>query len=238
MKLMRRIGVGTKARRDAGLTLVELLVAMSLTGVLLAALASLFIGATKTTHNTQNRLEEINDGRVAISIMGRAMRTAILPNQLFDSTSTETSAFISAAPNSLRFYANIDNPSNTVGPTKVTYGVAGGVLTQVTQTPNTFDADNPVYVYCNPGPGCPVKTKTLARGVLTTAPIFRYYDSLGGELTGSPLSDTQLDAVDSVDISVVVAKPGAGGNGTTFALRVAMPNHDAVQRLNDEETTP
>jgi prepilin-type N-terminal cleavage/methylation domain-containing protein len=238
MTLMQRIGAGQQARRDAGLTLPELLVAMSLTGVLLAALASLFLGATKTTHGTQNRLEEINDGRVAISIMGRAMRTAILPNQLFDSTSTETSAFISATPTSLRFYANIDNPANTVGPTKVAYQVAGGVLTQVTQTPNVFDADNPVYVYCVPGPGCPTKTKVLSRDVLTSSAIFRYYDSLGNELVGSPLTDDQLDAVDSVDISVTVSKSGSGGGGSTFALRVAMPNHDAVQRLNDEEATP
>jgi prepilin-type N-terminal cleavage/methylation domain-containing protein len=238
MRLTRRIGAGQQARRDAGLTLPELLIAMSLTGVLLAALASLFIGATKTTHGTQNRLEEVNDGRVAISIMGRAMRTAILPNQLFDVSSTDTSAFISATPTSLRFYANIDNPANSVGPTKVTYGVAAGVLTQITQTPNPFVPANPVYVYCAPGAGCPTKTKILARGVLTSSPIFRYYDSLGNELIGSPLNDDQLDAVDSVDISVTVSKPGSGGNGTTFALRIAMPNHDAVQRLEDEETTP
>jgi type II secretory pathway pseudopilin PulG len=237
MRFMRRIGAGQQARRDVGLTLVELLTAMSLTGVLLAALASLFLGATKTTHGTQNRLEEINDGRVAISSMGRALRTAILPSQLFDVSSDDT-AFISAESNKLRFYANIDNPGNSVGPTKVTYEVTGGVLTQVTQIPNPFVPANPVYVYCVPSPTCPTKTKVLARGVLTSSPIFRYYDSLGNALTGSPLSDDKLAAVDSVDVSVTVAKPGSGGNGSTFALRVAMPNHDAVQRLTDEETTP
>lgn len=236
MTFLGRIRDREQRRRDDGLTLVELLIAMALTSILLVTCSTIFLGSTRTAHGTQSRLDEINDGRVAIASMGRAMRTAILPSQLFYASSTETSAFISADSTSLRFYANIDNPGNIIGPTKVVYGVAAGVLTQTTQTPNAFDPLNPVYVYCAPGPGCPTKTKILARGVLTSSAIFRYYDSLGVEMTGAPsLTTDQLDGVDSVDISVTVSKPGSGGGGSTFALRVAMPNHDAVQRLNDEE---
>jgi hypothetical protein len=237
MRLLQRIRSREQLARDAGLSLVELLTAMALTSILLITCATLFIGSTKTAHGTQSRLEEINDGRVAIASMGRSMRTAILPSQLFYATSTDTSAFISADAQSLRFYANIDNPNNIIGPTKVTYAVAGGVLTQTTQIPNTFDPANPIYIYCTPGPTCPTKTKILSRNVVTSSPIFRYYDSLGTELVGAPqLNDDQLDSVDSVDVIVTVAKSGSGGGGSTFALRVAMPNHDAAMRANDEES--
>ena len=125
MAALRRV-VGDPSRREAGLTLTEMLTTMMLTGLLLGMCATLFIGSTRSVHGTQNRLEEISDGRIAISSMGRAIRTAILPSQLFDSSSVEQSAFISATPTSLRFYANLDNPGNTVGPSKVSYDVSPG----------------------------------------------------------------------------------------------------------------
>ena len=226
----------TRSGSDRGITLVEVLVAMALSSIVLATCATLFLGSLRTTTGTQGRLEEINDGRVAISAMGKAMRTAILPSQLSDTTSTETAAFIEATPSSIRFYANIDNPNNSVGPSKVTYSVASGDLRQTFQRPNAFDPPSPVFVYCTPSSTCVTpRTKLLAKGVVVTgAPIFTYYDALGNTLAGATLTAAQLEIVDSVDISVTVAKKGVGGNGSTFVLRVALPNHDAVMRAENE----
>jgi Tfp pilus assembly protein PilV len=221
---------------DKGIGLVEVLVAMALMSIVLVTCATLYIGSLRTTKGTQGRLEEINDGRIAISSIGRAMRTAILPSQLADTTSTETAAFIEATPNSIRFYANIDNPNNSVGPSKVTYSVVSGELRQTFQPPNAFDPLDPVFVYCVPGPGCATRDKVLARGVVTgTDAIFTYYDALGNKLTGSNLTADQLEVVDSVDVAVTVAKSGVGGNGSTYVLRVALPNHDAVVRAAENE---
>ncbi len=225
-----------RSGRDSGLSLVEVLVAMALTSIVLATSATLFLGSLRTTQETQGRLEEINDGRVAIASMGKALRTAILPSQLFDTTSTEAAAFIEATPTSIRFYANLNNANNAVGPSKVTYLVVNGELRQTVQRPNTFDPTNPVFVYCNPGPGCVLPDTILARGVAVTGnPIFAYYDALGVKITGSSLTAAQLEIVDSVDLSVTVAKKGVGGSGSTFVLRVALPNHDAVMRAENEE---
>ena len=88
---------------------------------MLATCATLFLGSLKTSYGTQGRLEEVNDGRVAISAMGKALRTAILPSQLFDATSTVEAAFIEATPTSIRFYGNLNNASNLIGPSKITY---------------------------------------------------------------------------------------------------------------------
>jgi prepilin-type N-terminal cleavage/methylation domain-containing protein len=220
--------------KDSGLSLMELLVAMALSSIVLATCATLFLGSLKTTTGTQGRLEEVNDGRVAISAMGKAMRTAILPSQLFDSTSTVEAAFIEATPTSIRFYGNLNNADNLVGPSKITFEVIGGQLRQTVQKPLAFDPANPKFIYCVPGPGCVLGYTVLARGVLLTgAPIFRYYDALGNTLAGATLTADQLEIVDSVDISVTVAKAGVGGNGSTFVLRVALPNHDAVMRESE-----
>jgi prepilin-type N-terminal cleavage/methylation domain-containing protein len=221
------------ARRgtDRGLGLVEVLVAMALSSIVLATCATLFLSSMRTTTGTSARLEEINDGRVAISAMGKALRTAILPSQLFDTTSTAEAAFIEATPTSIRFYANLNNDSNTVGPSKVSFSVVSGQLRESVQKPLAFDPDNPKFIYCST---CTGPYTVLARGVLLTgAPIFTYYDALGNTLTGATLTLDQLEIVDSVDISVTVAKRGVGGNGSTFVLRVALPNHDAVMRESE-----
>lgn len=222
---------------DRGLSLVEVLVAMALSSIVLATCATLFLGSLKTTTGTQNRLEEINDGRVAIASMSKSLRTAILPSQLFDTTSVDAAAFIEATPVSIRFFGNLNNTNNLVGPSKISYSVVSGELRQTVQKPNAFDAANPVFVYCTPGTtGCTVDYTVLARGVVVTGdPIFTYYDALGTKLTGANLTAAQLEIVDSVDIVVTVAKKGVGGFGSTFVSRVALPNHDAVMRAQDED---
>jgi prepilin-type N-terminal cleavage/methylation domain-containing protein len=221
-----------RVREDAGTTLVELLVVMVVFAVLAGATVALFIGSLRTATGTQARLEEIQDGRIAVSAMGKALRTAILPKQLPGGSIAETAAFIEAKPNSIRFFANINNVDNTVGASKVAFAVdANGVLTQTVQPPDAPNPANPGVHYCTPGPGCAVKTIVLARGVVTGAtPLFVYYDQLGNKLTGSTLTDDQLEVVDSVDIQVTTKQQRASGDGSTYELRVAMPNHDAVVR--------
>jgi prepilin-type N-terminal cleavage/methylation domain-containing protein len=223
-------------RDDRGLTLVELGVTMMIMGVIAAAATALYVGTLRTATGTQSRLEEINDGRIAVSAMSRALRTAILPSQLYDTSSTETAAFIEATPWSMRFYANINNPDNSIGPSRVTYTVtAAGELVETMQRPNQPVIDNR-YIYCDPTlPGCPVSRKILARGVDPAAPIFTYYDPLGASLTGSTLTQEQMESIDSVDLTLTVQQRGSGGGGSTYVNRIALPNHDAVIRAEEED---
>lgn len=233
MRLSRRVRHG---ERDAGTSLVELSVTMLIFSSLLIACSALYIGSLRTATGTQSRLEEINDGRIAVSAMSRTLRTAILPSQLQDTSSAETAAFIEATPQSIRFYANIDNAGNVVGPSKVTYTVVSGELIETVQPPNPRTGTSRAFIYCTPGPACPTRQKVLARGMSGTgAAVFTYYDALGQQLSGASLTDEQLEIVDSVDVVVTVVQPGSGGDGTTYASRVAMPNHDAVMRAENEE---
>jgi prepilin-type N-terminal cleavage/methylation domain-containing protein len=220
--------------RDAGMTLTELLIVMMVFSILLTACVAIYAGSLRSSTSTQARLEEVNDGRIAVSAMGRSLRTAILPSQLPDTTSTDTAAFIEATPFSIRFFANIDNSGNNVGASKVTYSVTGGVLTETVQAPDARPPGVTALTYCTPGPGCPVKTRILARGVVVTGdPIFRYYDELGIQLAGASLTQSQMEDVDSMDIALTNKKSRSTGDGSTYVLRVALPNHDAIIRSEE-----
>jgi prepilin-type N-terminal cleavage/methylation domain-containing protein len=223
-------------RSDAGLTLTEMLVSMMIMGILIAAVATLYLGSLRSSTGTRARLEEVNDGRIAVSAMTRSLRTAILPSQLYDAAAVDQAAFIEASPFEMRFYANIDNPDNTIGPTRVTYTVnANGDLMETKQRPNQPIVDNR-FIYCDPAsPTCAVDQRVLARGVDPAASIFTYYDALGLPFPAAELTQEQMENIDAVDIVLTVEQAGSGGNGSTYVSRIALPNHDAVIRSQDGE---
>lgn len=230
LALLRRVPT---ARDDRGITLTETLVTMLVLGFVLAAVMSLFTSSLRTASATNKRLEEIADGKIAVSVMTRSLRTAILPSQLYDTASTDTAAFIKAKPDEISFFANLENIDNTVGPSKVTYLVdAGGVLRESVQPPLPRAAGVTRFTYCDPNlASCAVKRRILARNVdLTQGSIFAYYNAMSVKLVGDPLPLADLESVDSVDVTLTVRVAGSGGNGTTYTSRVALPNHDAVIR--------
>jgi hypothetical protein len=231
-------GRGQKLGDDAGLTLVELSVAMLLTGLLITSCLALYTSALRTASGTQSRLEEISDGRIAMAAVSRSLRTAILPNQLFDTASTDTAAFIEATPWSVRFFANIDNPGNTVGPSKVTYTIQGDRLIETIQPPNPRAAGETVFTYCDPADAsCPVRTRTLAWNVQQPAgqPLFTYFDQLGNAFSATtPLTQADMERVDAVDLRLTLFTGRSGGDGTTYVTRVSLPNRDAVS-TDDED---
>ena len=141
---MRKFFVRPDMRRDEGLSMPELTVTMLVMSVVLAGLATLFIGSLNTAVGTQARLEEVSDARIAVSSMGRTLRTAILPSQLYDSASTASAAFIQAEPRAISFYANVDNVNNAVGPTRVRYWIdSAGVLYESKQVPTPVHRVSP-----------------------------------------------------------------------------------------------
>jgi hypothetical protein len=114
----------------------------------------------------------------------------------------------------------------------VTYSVTNGDLVETIQRPNAHPANVYTYAYCTPGPACPVRTRTLARNVVTTAPVFTYYDASAAKITTSTLTLADLAKVDSIEVGVTVKKTGKNAaRATSFVQRVALPNADSVVRI-------
>lgn len=228
---------------DAGFTLVEVSVAILVSGVVAAAAAVMFNAGLKSNQTTEARLDTINSARVSVESMSRTLRTAVLPRQLDDAGNTDA-AFLAAAGSEVRFYANINNPDNVIGPSRVTYRVVDGTLLQTIQPPDPHAPDDHDYTYCDPtAAGCSVSTSALAHGVTSSAPVFTYFDDAGAALpltascAGTPcLPLASLDVIDAVEVRVSVAAPAkvTGIGPSSYVVRVALPNNDAIIREDSQ----
>ncbi|MFN8167191.1 MAG: type II secretion system protein [Candidatus Nanopelagicales bacterium] len=238
--LDRRV-LGRLGRDDDGVTLVELIVTMVVLGLLTGALVLMASASMRVSSNTKERMDQSNSAQIAMERVSRNLRTAVLQSQL---TTTCTlaicteSAFLKGTPTTVQFYADVDNPKNSVGPSRVTYDVTGGVLTETVQKPDSPTPDAAGYHYCTSGPGCVIRTTVLATDVSTATAVFSFYTAADPTnaialTTGQQLSAAQLKAVDSIDVAINVQRAG-GANvaGASMVQRVALPNADSVVRTD------
>jgi prepilin-type N-terminal cleavage/methylation domain-containing protein len=218
---------------DRGLTLPEVIITMFILGVVLAGVQTTLIIAQRTVGANVVRVDQSQQGRLAMESMSKVLRTAVLPSQLNGTCSgCDLAAFLRAESNKMQFYANINNAANIVGPSRVTYErLANGELWETIQPPNAHAPTDYNYQYCTVGsPGCVVKSRILAKGVQSTVPLFTYYNKSGTVLgSGGVLTSAQLSLVDSVDVYVSVkASPNSTVPATSFTTRVSLPNADSV----------
>ena len=230
------------ARGDAGVTMAEMSVTTLVLGLLLASIAGMVVSSERITSGVKERLDQSNAATIAMQRISRNLRTAVLQSQLTTAciiAACTDSAFLVGSPTQVSFYADVDNPKNSVGPSRVTYTVTGGQLIETVQKPDSPVPDTSGYHYCTAGTtGCVIRTEVLASGVQTTSPVFAYYTAAAPSTamtmaTGNTLSAAQLKTVDSIDVTLQVLLPaGPAVGGATMVQRVALPNADSVVRTD------
>lgn len=233
---------------DEGTTLTELLVTMALFSVVMIAALSLSIGFMKTNADTSTRQDQVDVGRVASEAMSKTLRTAVLPSQLItncaDQTLCEDKAFLLGQKSTVRFYANLNNPGNTIGPSQVSYslttsGATAGDLVEKIQVPDNASVavSGGYYTYCDAESSSAtaackkrLTVRTIAHGVQSsgTSPLFSYYDENGTPLDpgSTGLSADNLAQVAAVELHVTV-QTSATIKSTTYIQRVSLPNVQA-----------
>lgn len=241
----------TARERDLGMTVVEMAVVMLILGIVIAATATLTIGFQRTNAENVARQDQLDSARSSVERISRMLRSAVKPSQLlYNCPGCLADAFMSAGDVSVRFYANVDNPGNTIGPSRVTYavpvtGVDRGVLIETVQVPDPGGPLSTGYVYCDAtatgaSEACKSRltTRRLAEGVSTAEPIFAYYGPDGARLNtgGAGLSGDDLAKVLSVELVLTVestepTKPLP----TTYIQRITLPNAQAVIRQDEED---
>ena len=247
---MSRIGAAVRARarggKDAGTTIVELTVVMIILAFIVGATVTLANGFERTNAENTNRQDQLDMARVAVERMSKTLRTAVKPSQLKCEGCTDTDAFVRGEDFAIQFYANLDNPDNSVGPSRVTYTIAttgadAGKLIERVQIPDSPDP-NPNYTYCDPD--SPTATTTckshlhtqqLAVGVQTATgkPVFSYFRETGAAMLtgGAALTPDQLEKLLSVEIQLTVQSTHAAKpKPTTYVQRIMFPNSDAILR--------
>ncbi|WP_432456436.1 PulJ/GspJ family protein [Cellulomonas iranensis] len=241
MKLLR-----TERRRDAGVSMTELVVAMMIMSLVVIATTTLTIGFERTTAENVARQDQIDAGRVAMARISRNLRMAVSQKQLATScTGCPEQPFVSAGRFGMTFYANIDNKDGSVGPSRVTYSVGTvggvpGVLQESILRPNAAAPGVNGWAYCDPAAASAtadcrsrLTTRRLATGVLTDGPpLFAYFQQGGAPLsapsTGLPGGD--LGKVTSVELTARVGSTGAVRPvATTYVQRVLLGNAIALQ---------
>ncbi len=222
---------GHGRRRDGdterGMTLVELMVTITLTSTVVAVVAGGLVTATKLMGSNSLRLQEVGENQVAIEAMTKTMRTAVEPRLL--GAASDAAAFIQGDAQQVAFYAALSSlvePTGAgmtqYGPVRVTYTLTDGELVETYQLPDAHLPSDHDYTYCTAGStGCAVRTRVLAANIVD-APIFTYYGESGNSLA-VPLSTSNLEAVDSIDI-VVTSQTAEGTESSTVVSRVSLVN--------------
>jgi hypothetical protein len=103
--------------------LVEILVVVGMLSLILALAVETLILGQRQSGGSVIRLDNASQVRVGTEGMTKAMRTAVLPAQLLDTTCTNclSTAVISADQSSLTFYGNLNNTG--IGPSRISYSV-------------------------------------------------------------------------------------------------------------------
>ena len=192
MKTMKTI----KKIDRRGLTLTELMISLAIFGVIMGVLFGFLVGARNSYSETRERAQYQQSMRAVISLITREVRSAGCdPNDAgFDKF-----AVADAGQLQVRMDLNGDLDFADIGPDEnVSYTFAAGNLTR--------DNGN--------GP------QVILRGV--QAFTFTYFDEVGNQLAGVPLSPANRDLVRFVGINIQGLTDQ--GEPVTYTTRIALRN--------------
>lgn len=209
-------------RREDGLTLIELLVAMGLFAVLLAIVGGTFYSITRATTFAAARDQNSRNASNAMNEIVRQVRAAADNPRV---GASDSPAFISAGTSALQFTTLVSTGRDSV-PQQVTFSVsAAGVLTEKIVAGST--TDNAYYTFSGAG-----STSTIASSIevpaTTATPIFQYLDIGKTVLTPNAAGLLTADQVGQIAFVQVTLRFSSTAstlkNGITLQNTVGLPN--------------
>lgn len=198
------------SRSDAGLTLLELLVAMGVSSILIALVATVFVTTSRVFTDQEGATDS---ARMASTAMNEVTRVVRAGTELPESGKTaNTPVFAYAGAEKIEMAAFIDaESSKDPAPVKVSFG--RNSANELVET--RWAADRYLKIYWK-FRDSPASARTIARSLLApdkTRPLFRYFDKDGAALTpaaGASLSEDQRRNIASVQITMQVQANGSG----------------------------
>lgn len=208
-------------KRESGLSLIELLIAIMLTGLIMTLGVWMFVAGTHSVSLAQSIDGGTRQASNGMNQVARMIRAAT-PNPLANPTPgnpLNAPAVISATATSVQFYAYV-NLSGAESPVMVAYGVSGGILqeTQYPATSNTAGANG----HWDFGAAKP--TRNLCNSIPSGTVVFRYFDKTRAELLPANLTtDTQRAAIASIQVTITIQPTGAA-NAVSITNTIGMAN--------------
>lgn len=250
MSLVSALRRRAASNRDAGFTLVELLVAMTLLSIVLGLLVSATITALNSESGVNARAQNATTASLGVNRMTQVIREAILLND------DASSAFSAASATSMTFTSEMNTMASgattvTKGPTTVTFSL--GTRSGSCPSPDycLLETDTPSVMGTDSGgdaawvPGSSSTTRVLVHSVdpAAAAQLFTYYQTnetpsgnpaaphrslvqltLGG---GGSLPSSSLGLVSMVQVSLSVknqSRATAPAPATNVTSQVYLPN--------------
>ena len=219
---------------DAGMSVVEVLVAAALLVVVTTMVASLSILGLRVATGLEVRLDNSVQGDLGLAASSKVLRTAVLPDQLEEQVceGCAETAIVQASSTRVTFYANLDNTGQ--GPSLVTLEVlqdpdvpGTAILRQTTLPPRPLGDGR--YTFCNPASDatCVPVVRPVARGLVwPTDTVFTYYGFDGLALSGTSVAADALPRISSVDVRLTARTRGGDYPTATTVQRVRLPNAD------------
>jgi prepilin-type N-terminal cleavage/methylation domain-containing protein len=214
-------------REQAGLTLIELLIAMALTALIATLGTWMFVAGTHSVSLAQS----IDGGtRQASNGMNQAARMlrAATPNPLTNPTpggQQAEPAILAATANSIAFYAYV-NLTGAESPVMAQFSVdANGRLIEQQWNPtSTVAGVNGHWSFPNRATATPAVKRALCNSIPGDAVVFRYFDKTGTELLPAALTtDAQRAAIASVQVTITIRATGAA-SAVTLTNTISMAN--------------
>lgn len=220
------------SRSDAGLTLLELLVAMGVSSILIALVATVFVTTSRVFTDQEGATDSARMASTAMNEVTRVVRAGTeLPGagtELPESGKTaNTPVFAYAGAEKIEMAAFIDaESSKDPAPVKVSFG--RNSANELVETRWAADRYRKIYWKFRDSPA---SARTIARSLLApdkTRPLFRYFDKDGAALTpaaGASLSEDQRRNIASVQITMQVQANGSGRTApVAIQNMVGLPN--------------
>jgi Tfp pilus assembly protein PilW len=199
---------------EAGLTLMELVVATSVLLIFTAMALQFLVSTNSTASRTTKDVTAENDARTALRLITEDIRAADPITTTYPSSTSCPSGSYPAGYSSCVSFTVVHNAAagQTCPKSVITYGFVSGAIKR-----DKVDYDS----------NCTVTTTTTGKPVISNVVnpsgknVFRYFDSAGNELTSSSASQAFQSAA-SVMVTLVVQYQSGAPNITvssTAALR-------------------
>lgn len=214
-----------RTRRDDGMTLLELIVAMGISSILVALIATIFVTTSRSFTDQEGSVES---ARLASTAMNEVTRIVRAGTELPASGEAQNRPVFSfAGAEKIEMASFIDAESSAdPAPLKVAFG--RNSKNELVET--RWLADRYLTIYWKFRTD-PESSRIIARSLLpadASTPLFRYYDKDGAAILpkgAASLTTEQIRNIASVQITMQVQANGSGRTDpVTIQNLVGLPN--------------
>lgn len=197
-------------RRESGMTLVELVVAMAVSGILFAMISSMFVNAIRSYGDQRG---SVTNSRMASNSMNELTRIIRAGTEIpVYGSAINTPVFVYAGSEQLKMNSFIDS-ENAADPAPLQVQFSRDANDNLVETRWTAYHVNTTYWAFH---STLDSTRIVARSLTAAtddAPLFSYYAEDGTRLVppaGESLSDSQIRNIASVRVTMRVQTDGSG----------------------------